>query len=137
MEPVTPGVGEAPLLSLPGAVVVPGPAVLPVPGPPIDVVSAVLPGVVEEPLMLPVVEAVLPEVLVLSVDPVEPVELVDVEGMVSVVVDDVEGVGGSAGLLQAPRESAAVTAMIAAAVWVMVRFMKILLNGFVQCKTQL
>ncbi|MES2635235.1 MAG: hypothetical protein V4669_19875 [Pseudomonadota bacterium] len=81
--------------------------------------------------MLPVVEAVLPDVLLLSVDavdPVDPVELVDVDGMVSVGVDDVEGVGGSAGLLQAPRASAAVTAMIAAAVWVMVRFMKILLN---------
>ncbi len=120
IEPVTPGVPNEPLASLPGVVVV----VL-VPGPPMEVV---LPGVVplvdESVLVVPVVDPLMPveavpEVLEL---PVEPVELVDVAGTVSVVVDDVEGVGGSARLLQAPRDSAAVTARMAVA-YLVVDFM--------------
>lgn len=127
VEPVTLGVGAAPLVSLPGALVLPGPAVLPVPGPPIEVEPAeglpelvsvlAVPGEVEPVPMLPLVLELVPAV---------------VDGGVVVLdeLDDVVGVGDVAScFVQAPRDRAAATATAAAAIWVRDVFIRELLVG--------
>ena len=137
MEPLTPGVEEAPFVLLPGAVVEPGAAVLPVPGPPIELELPEVPepDEPEVPDVLDVSVPAVPEVEPLmplpdvpdAVDP-EP-EPVEVDGLVpaGVEVDDDDELppeAGSAFLLQAPSVRAAVTAMIAVAHWVMVGFIE-------------
>lgn len=112
IEPVTPGVVL--LVSLPGVVV------LLVPGPPIDEVPDVA---------LPVLEVVsvldVPDVVPLV--PLVPAVLDDVEGVVSVGVEDVVGVGTASRLVQAPSERAAAASAIA------VQRVRIVFMGITPC----
>jgi hypothetical protein len=118
------------LVSLPGAVLLPGAAVLPVPGPPIEVpLPLVEPllvdgvSVLAVPLVLPLVPAVLPLVL---------------DGVVVPGAEDVVGVGPSSRLEQAPSDTTAARARTAAAQWVRVVFMRgnSLLGKWIGAKSQ-
>ena len=106
---------------LPGAVLLPGPAVLPVPGPPmveppvgLPLEESVLAVPEVEPLVLPLVPAVLPDP---GAGVVEPGDGDDVTGGVSV----------ASRLVQAPRDRAVATAIAAAAHWVRDVFIEALL----------